>query len=1200
MTRPLSSEEEEELRTEKYGKTNPGKPDEPRCMTGYPINCATGNQVETQTDLSVGGRGLGLNLTRTYNSQMAYHQMQRLEQESFGRGWASSYSAHLTTELRCGGLICNEEIAIVHQDNGSTVSFRHSVFKGGEEFWEPIGALVQATLESTETGHVYTLPDQTKLYFNKSGTLTSESDRNGNTLTMTYASGHLESVTDGAKRKLTFAYNSEGLVESVKDPLGHTVKYTYESKILKSVTQPGESALRWQFKYNGEDELASETDGRGHVVSTVYDFSNRVISQKDGLGRQRKWSYATTESGTETTIIEPNGATKVEKFNRAGQPTNVIHAAGTSVAATTIDEYNSSGELAATIDPNNHKTEYGYDSNGNRTSEINADGNQTKWEYDTTHDIVAVTNPNGETTTIKRNTNGEPESISRPGPNNTIQTTRYTYDGSGDLETVTDPLERTWSYEYDSQGDRTGETDSEGDKRTWSYNEDSQETSTVSPRGNAKGEEASKYTTKTELDLQGRPLIVTDPLGHQTKHIYDGNGNIESTMDPNGHKTKYTYDADDEQTKMEAPNGAINEIGYDSAGQVISQTDGNKHTTKYVRNLLEEITEAIDPLGRKTTKEYDSAGNLTHVTDAAKRTITYTYDPANRLKEISYSDGKTPTVKYEYDAAGNRINMADGTGTTAYEYDTLSRLTHIDNGHGENIGYGYDLANEQTKLTYPNNQTVTRGYDKAGRLQTVTDWLGNQTKLGYNPDSNLTATAFPSSTNNQDKYSYDNADQMSETQITKGTETFASLVYIRDNDGQVKTTQTKGLPGEEKTGYSYDSNNRLVKAGTTVYGYDTANNPTKLATNTYTYDTADQLKTGTSMKYAYNELGQRTKTTPSGAASTYGYDQAGNLTSVERPTEGKIAQIKDTYAYDGNGLRASQTINGTTTYMAWSAAESIPQLLSDGTNTYIYGPEGQPIEQINNGQSKVLYLHHDQQNSTRLITNSTGAKEATITYDPYGNTTGTTGSATTPLGYDGQYTSGDTGLIYLRARVYDPATAQFLSVDPLAMYTGEPYAYAGNNPANYGDPIGLAGDSVGEGVSCPNPLCFPFPSREEAQHAAEAFEGIGHEIGHAAGEVSHGVESIWNAVSGESESSIESTQPQSSECEVGFNGDQDALIKIAREAKRNGLSPEDAEALREWAEEYDLPFRGPEAHPGRGFGSLPHIHVGPVNHIPVR
>jgi RHS repeat-associated protein len=147
------------------------------------------------------------------------------------------------------------------------------------------------------------------------------------------------------------------------------------------------------------------------------------------------------------------------------------------------------------------------------------------------------------------------------------------------------------------------------------------------------------------------------------------------------------------------------------------------------------------------------------------------------------------------------------------------------------------------------------------------------------------------------------------------------------------------------------------------------------------------------------------------------------------------------------------------------------QVTSVRGHIFIYGPAGLPIEQINNTTGTIQYLHHDQAGSTRLITGSTGKTEATFTYGPYGETTGSTGTATTPLGYDGQYTSSDTGLIYLRNRVYDPKTAQFLTVDPLVSISGAPYNYAGDNPLTYGDAVGLlwtplAGGAGGADAAC--------------------------------------------------------------------------------------------------------------------------------------
>ena len=248
------------------------------------------------------------------------------------------------------------------------------------------------------------------MHFNNKGFVTSETDRNGNTVTMgRSAEGRLESVSDPASRKLTFSYNVKGLVESVKDPMGHTVKYVYEGDNLASVTEPEEGSPRWKFEYDVHHQLTKTTDGRGNTVTTTYDESNRVTSQTDGMGRERKWKYEALGSGTETMITEPSGVKTHEQFNNKNLPISITHAYGTPSASTTIYGYNEQGYLLSLTDPDGHKTSYTYDEAGDRTGETDALGHKKKWTYNSGHDVISATTPNGETTTIERDVHGNAE-----------------------------------------------------------------------------------------------------------------------------------------------------------------------------------------------------------------------------------------------------------------------------------------------------------------------------------------------------------------------------------------------------------------------------------------------------------------------------------------------------------------------------------------------------------------------------------------------------------------------------------------------------------------------------------------------------------------------------------------------------------------------------------------------------------------------
>jgi RHS repeat-associated protein len=1027
--------------TTSYGTANQAAPDDEGCYTDFPVNCATGNQTEEQTDLILGGRGPALHLTRTYNSQAAVGAK---EAGPWGYGWSGPYSSHLEFNKESGAVT-------VVQENGSTAVF---ALEGGKYV---AGPWIQATLVKEGENYVFTLPTQEKLRFSAEGKLTQQEDRNGNALLLYYEGGQLTRVEDGAGRALNFFYTGSQ-VTSVWSPTLHIVTLTYESGNLASVKLPGEETPRWKFKYDTSHQLTEMTDGRGGTVKTAYDEKHRVKEQTDPMGRVTKFAYGESEGHKTTTITEPNGSTTFEAFNEAGEPLEVVKAKGTGLEQKSSYEYNPAYEIIKATDPLGHSTTYEYNAAGDRTLEKDAEGDETKWTYSATHDVETETTPKGEKTTYKRDSHGNVEAIERPAPGEATQKATFKHAANGDLESAADPLGHETKFEYDAYGDLKAKTDAAGDKTTWTYNKEGRQLTEISPRGNEEGAKPEEFETKTERDVQGRPIKVTDPLGHETKFAYDKNGNVESTTDALGHATKYTYDADNEQTKVEKANGTTAETAYDSMGEVKSRTDGNGNTTKYEHDALEEMTEASDPLERKAKREYDAAGNLKKTEDALGRTVSYTYDAANRLKEVNYSEEATHDITLKYDKDGNVVEMTDGTGTTSNVYDQLDRLIEVTNGAKEVVKYKYDIGNEETELTYPNGQAVRHAFDKAGRLEKITDWLGKETTVGYNRDSGVKAMTFPAETTNVDEYAYNKADQLTEVSMKKGAAVLASMAYTRDKIGQVEKDVETGFSEEPERSYEYDAGNRLVKSNATAFEYDKAGNITKNGGTTYSYDKADQIATASNASFEFNKLGQRVKETPSGgSAIPYTYDQAGRLVSTKNGT------TEDTFKYDGMGLLASETVNSTSLAIAWDLTSEVPLQLRAGGDYFVYGPGDIPIEQIGS-TGTATYLHHDQLGSIRVLTSSSGENIGTYRYGPTGTVLSHTGTKSSSMGFAGQYRlHAANQLIYLRARTYDPVTAQFLTVDPAWSQTLEAYSYAGDDPSNRTDATGLDSAACSQG-----------------------------------------------------------------------------------------------------------------------------------------
>ena len=441
---------------------------------------------------------------------------------------------------------------------------------------------------------------------------------------------------------------------------------------------------------------------------------------------------------------------------------------------------------------------------------------------------------------------------------------------------------------------------------------------------------------------------------------------------------------------------------------------------------------------------------------------------ANQLKTITYSDGVTPNVtNIAYDNDGQRTGMTDGTGTSAWVWDSLHRLTSYTNGAGAQVQYAYNLRNLPTTITYPGTLNVIRGYDDAGRLTSVQDWLSNTTTFGYDVNSNLTTETLPKGVGVVDTFTFDAADRLTAISDTKGKTTLFAATYTRDNANQLISDSSAP---SSTSAFKYTALNQVCYAGSsssnscssppsgsTAYAYDVADNLTQMGSTQQAFNSADELcwTAGTAgscasppvgaTTYAYDTRGNRiTVTPPTGGATSLSYDQANRLTAY-----GSAA----TYAYNGDGLRMSKTVSGTTSQFLWDVASGVPLLLKDGSTAYVYGAGGLPLEQINGANA--LWLHHDQLGSTRLVTDAIGVNQATYTFDAYGKLIASTGGITNPFRFSGQYWDGETRYYYARARYYDPDTGQFISKDPDVAMGTRPFAYVQGNPLNLTDPTGL-------------------------------------------------------------------------------------------------------------------------------------------------
>jgi RHS repeat-associated protein len=1015
---------------------------------GDPVDTSSGAFHERYNDLSVSGRGPGLVWARSYNSVMA------ADDGPLGYGWHTGYGARLVVNATTGAVT-------VSQENGAEVVFTSS----SGAYTAP--AFVQATLVKNADGtYTFTRHATQILRFDSAGHLTAIADPNGEKTTLSYAGALLSKVTDSAGRALTVTYTGTHITK-VSDPLGNAYTYAYDSAgNLTTVTAPDGGVTT--FAYDSAHRVTSVLDPAQqsattkHPTTNVYDAKGRVTSQTDALGRVTTFAYTGdpySSAGGTTVVLDPAGHQTADTYQYGIRVSNV-RGFGTAAAVTTTYAYDKATlaptEVTRTTagDPNAHRTTATYDTKGNPTAQVDGLGREADTTYNAFNEPLTKTEPNPSsvgpariTTTYAYDSKGNLLSRSRPlytsATASTNQTVTYRHDDSahpGDVTSVVDPLGKVTTTTYDSAGNAATVTTPQGRTTTYTYDADGHRKTTIAPQGTVSGADPAAYTTTFGYDPNGRltSTSVAAPGGPLvTSEGYDLDGRLTSSTDPLGRVSHNTYDLAGELSTATQPDGSTRQTTYWPDGTVKTRVDGLGKVTSYGADTLGRVASVTDPLNRVTTYTYDAVDAVLTTTDPQNQVTTNTYDDAGQLLTTTYSDGVTPKVTRTYTGAGLAATTVDGSGTTTSAYDSLGRLTSQSMA-GQTVGYGYDLAGRVTTLTYPNGKNVTRAYDGDGSLTGVTDWLGGASTFGYDGGGRLATLTAPNGVTST--IGHDAPGRTTGITVANGGTTLAGLADTWDAAGQLSGETSAGL-GPDR-GFGYDPDGRLTTDTGTTYAYDNAGQLTSNAGTTQAYDAAGQL-TGS---YTFDPRGNRT----AAGTTAYSYDQANRLTSY---TSGATTAG---YGYNGDGLRTTKKVGTTTSTFAYDTVDGLPLLLADGTNFYLYGPGGTPIEQIGATSGTPTYLHADQLGSVRMLTAADGTVANTATYTAYGvRTFANAGGTTTPFGFAGQYTDAESGLLYLRARYYDPATGQFLTRDPASSLSGSVYAYADGDPIGRKDPSGL-------------------------------------------------------------------------------------------------------------------------------------------------
>lgn len=849
------------------------------------------------------------------------------------------------------------------------------------------------------------------------------------------------------KKKSIFEYDSAGRVKSVEyswtDELSHELKSTFqltsyeitEQELITRITDAqGNTGTTKTNVVTGW--LNSQTDALGAQTKYFYDNTGRTISETNSVDVTTCWSYEDYINKVTTTFS--NGYEIYQYSNGFGLPVKSSDNMTKDRKERTleINEYDPNGRLKYTegILGDNSRVITEYSQYGLPKSIENSQGDVISGENDPVTLLNKSFFNDQELYEVEVNEQLSPVKIVKsnfPSRTSTVSSSQYNnYEQIISNVLDTDSPGKEWrkthyKYNYASQLQIVNVEGSDGIIANKEIQRDlfSNITNTVVATGHINEKKVSTASSSTLFYNNLNQLIEErNQLGQSYCYSYDKAGRLDSYTDYNGITFTYSYFS----------NSQIRSECY-------VDDQGILHEKKFEYDLVSRFFVSIEDFVNG-----ESVGK-----------IIYDYFIDGTLKSMIYPDGKS--IKYVYDEDTAQLSsFTDAFGhQTLYFYDQFGRLNKMECPDSNNsLCFNYYTKDESK---------INSGKIKSTRINN-----GLETLYHYNNSGILISKTQIDST----------------LEVTKN-EIIKQIYKLDDLTGNIiEATYSSALnPRCEnlnyKCVYEYNCLNQLTmeekkdKMGTrlhtTRYTYDAANNlltesildkSRKLTRKIYQYDQDNKLKNicsvNSNITIKYDPSGNVIN---DGMGNKFDYDNKNRLVEHTNTLNGACSR----YGYYPDGTRSHKWVDNELIkyfYDGNSVANIVNEEQGDKHSHYLMLSSQRYIRFVSDAyNTDIDYLLSNYKDTFAVISNSDTLKTS-YSYCPYGAqkklTTNKSSSilniSENPFQYTQEYTDSESGLIYLRARYYNPMIKRFMTRDKEHLFNR--YNYANSNPVMESDPTG--------------------------------------------------------------------------------------------------------------------------------------------------